>query len=93
MTTDRRRRGRPPTIWHGPTGKEFVTAVFVTQYERRPMTKAQAIRIVLRRHEFARLRKYSIRYLEKQLLDALEFWNPWPSYKKLFGRGRRIRQT
>src|SRR5262245_45896940 len=98
MTTHRKKRGRPPFLWHARRGEEFVTAVSITRYERRPngrslLTAAQAIRLVLRRHEFAQLRKYKGRYLEKQYSNALEFWSPWPSYKKLFGRGKRIRQT
>jgi hypothetical protein len=82
--TARKKRGRPPFLWHGPTGKKFVTAVLVTQWERRrrPITTAHAIRIVLsRRREFAHLRKYLDRYLEKQFLDAVEFWSP---YRKLY---------
>jgi len=85
MTTHRKKRGRPPFLWHGRGGQEFVAAVNITRYERRPngrplLTAAQAIRLVLRRHEFAQLRKYKVRYLEKQYSNALEFWSP---YRKL----------
>jgi len=99
MTAQRKKRGRPPFLWHGPRGRQFVTAVSITRYERRRrngrplLTAAEAIRLVLRQHEFAQLKKYKLRYLEKQYWNALEFWSPWPSYKKLFGRGRHIRQT
>src|SRR5262245_52150868 len=85
MTTHRKKRGRPPLLWHGPRGKEFVRAVNITRYERRKgrplLTAAQAIRLVLKRPEFAQLRKYRVRYLEKQSLNAVEFWSP---YRKLY---------
>jgi hypothetical protein len=85
----RKKRGRPPSIWHGQSGKEFVKTVVVLQYERRPMTTAKAIGIVRKRPDFAHLQKYKIRYLEKQILDAIEFWSPY-SHKNLIGRGNPI---
>jgi hypothetical protein len=61
------------------------------QWERRPITKARAIRLVLHRREFAHLRKYlpTMRYLHKQLADATEFWSP---HRKLFFFWRRDRE-
>jgi hypothetical protein len=75
VITHRKKRGRPPFIWHGPRGEEFVRAVHNTWWQRRPITRSHAITIVLQRHEFAHLRRYSRRYLEKQLLNCREFWS------------------
>jgi hypothetical protein len=92
--TARKRRGRPPSIWHGPLGKKFVTAVYVTQYEQGGFmgNRAKAIRSVLRRPEFAPIReKYrDSRYLEKMFLDAAEYWRGLPTYKEVIGKGRRV---
>jgi len=85
-----KKRGPKPSLWHGLSGKEFAAAVSISHYEQRPITKKGAIREVLRRPEFAHFRKYSsMRYLYKQLGDAAEFWSPWPSYKKLFGKASK----
>jgi hypothetical protein len=95
MTTYRRKRGRPPSIWHGQKGEEFQTAVYLTRYERRhhPISKAQAIRLVLRRSDFAHLRKYSVRYLEKQFLDAVEFWNKFARLRKEWLKANKIHKS
>jgi hypothetical protein len=60
----RKKRGRPPSIWHGPIGSEFLRAVGDAQYHvlpsgllRRRKTRAAAIRSVLRQTEFAFLRE------------------------------------
>jgi len=66
-----------------------MTAVLVTWYERYPKSKAHAIRLVLRRREFAHLKRYSMRYLEKQFLGAAKFWmNPYRRLHKAFWQGR-----
>src|SRR5262249_7873976 len=75
MTTARKKRGRPPFLWHGPRGEEFVRAVHFDWWKQRRKSISQAITIVLRRREFAHLRRYSRRYLEKQLLNCREFWS------------------
>jgi len=81
MTAQRKRRGRTPVLWHAPGGQEFMTAVHATWWERlsngqRRMSRAQAIRFVLKRPEFAHLRRYSKgRYREKQLSNCREFWS------------------
>jgi hypothetical protein len=93
MTTHRRKRGRPPSIWYGPKGEEFQTAVYLTWYKRHPISKAQAIRLVLRRSDFTHLRKYSIRYLEKQFLDAAEFWNPFARLRKEWLNANKIHKS
>jgi hypothetical protein len=80
--TAQRKRGRPPFLWHGPNGKKFSAAVSVTEYEQRPITKKGAVRLVLRRPEFAHFLKYSMHYLYKQLEDASRFWSPyWKLHK------------
>jgi hypothetical protein len=97
----RKKRGRPPSIWHGPIGREFLRAVGDAQYHvlpsgllRRRKTRAAAIRSVLRQTEFALLReKYanrSTRYLEKMYLDCAEFWRVLPTYREVIGKGRPI---
>lgn len=94
--TARKRRGRPPSIWRDPIGYQFVEAVAHAKYKHtRPMTAGQAIRKVLREQpEFAPLRKYvkkgSTRYLQKQLIDAAEFWGVHPTLRELIGRGSPI---
>jgi len=46
--TRRKKRGRPPFLWHGQGGQEFEMEVHVLwaerKWERRPITKAHAIR-------------------------------------------------
>ena len=49
--TGPKKRGRPPTVWHGPIGEAFVRAVFVIRHERRSIKTADAINIALRRPE------------------------------------------
>jgi hypothetical protein len=87
----RRERGRPPEIWHGSIGWKFVEAVALAKYyHSRPISTPHAIRIVQRQREFACLRRYAPRYLQKQLLDAAEFWGVHPTFKELIGRSNRI---
>jgi len=58
--TARKRRGRPPSVWHEEIGYKFVEAVAHTIYRHpRPMTTGHAIRMVLKQPEFAPLRKYA----------------------------------
>jgi hypothetical protein len=94
MTGPRRRRGRPSKIWRGEVGRKFVEAVALARYySPRPITNSQAIRIVLRRPEFAPLKKYangSTRYLEKQLIDAAEDWGVSATFRELIGKGSPI---
>jgi hypothetical protein len=91
----KRGRGRPPSVWRTEIGWKFVEAVALTRYESvRPITNGTAIRIVLERPEFARLKKYAngkTDYLQKQLLDAAESC-PWmsPTTRELIGRGTPV---
>jgi hypothetical protein len=91
MTNGPKKRGRPPFLWHGPEGDKFVTAVMATWFKRRSISKADAIRSVVKRPEFAHLGKYNIRYLEKRLLDAREFWNPFGRALKEWRKANRIK--
>ena len=78
MTAHRKKRGRPPSLWHGPKGQAFLYAVFKVQIERHPIKTVDAIRAALRKPEFAYLKKQypnHRRYLEKQYLSAKEFWS------------------
>jgi len=87
----RKGRGRPPEIWHESIGWKFVEAVAHTKYNHLHLISTpHAIRIVQRQREFACLRKYAPRYLQKQLLDAAEFWGVHPTIKELIGRSNRI---
>jgi len=92
--TARKMRGRPPSVWRGPIGYKFVEAVALARYYHpQPITTGRAIRIVLRQPEFAPLQKYangSTRYLQKQLVDAAEFWGIHPTFRELIGRSSRI---
>ena len=92
--TARKGRGRPPSIWRGPIGYQFLEAVALTKYySRRPITTRAAIRIVLQKPEFAHLREHAPRYLEKQLLDTAENWGPTgvhATFRELIGSHRRI---
>jgi hypothetical protein len=92
--TARKGRGRPPAIWRGPIGYKFVEAVALAKYYHpRAITTGRAIRIVLRQPEFAPLQTYangSTRYLQKQLIDAAEFWGMHPTFRELIGRSSRI---
>jgi hypothetical protein len=88
--------GRPPSIWRSPIGREFVEAVALARYRHpAPITIGRAIKIVLKNDpEFAKLRKYvrngSTRYLQKQLIDAAEFWQMHPTFRELIGRNSRL---
>jgi hypothetical protein len=97
MTTHRKKRGRPPSLWHGPRGKEFVTAVRLAAWDRRPKGKgsiAHAINVVVRRQRrFPELQKYSNRYLEKQFLAAEKFWNPYRKLRKLYEASKAKART
>jgi hypothetical protein len=98
----RKKRGRPPFIWHGPIGRKFLEAVRDDQYVVLPSgllgarkTRAAAIRSVLKQTEFALLReKYANpstrRYLEKMYLDCAEFWAELPTYRAVMGKGLPI---
>jgi hypothetical protein len=88
-----RKRGRPPSIWRSPIGYNFAEAVAFAKYRHPHRTNRQAILIVLQQPEFAPLQKYangSTRYLEKQLLDAANFWGMHVTVRELIGRGSRI---
>jgi hypothetical protein len=78
MSARRKGPGRPPFLWHGPKGQAFLYAVFKVQIERHPIKTVDAILAVLRRPEFADLKKQygnRRRYLEKQYLSAKKFWS------------------
>jgi hypothetical protein len=78
VSAQRKRRGRPPYIWHGPKGQAFLYAVFKIQIERHPIKTVDAILAVLRSPEFADIKKQygnRRRYLEKQYLSAKKFWS------------------
>jgi hypothetical protein len=87
MTAQRKKRGRPPFLWHGPDGEKFLRAVLNTWWQRqqqqRPISRSNAITIILQQPEFAHFgdrfahlgdRKLR-RYLERQLLNCAEFWS------------------
>jgi hypothetical protein len=91
MTAPRKGRGRPPSVWRTEIGWKFVEAVADAKYNhRRLISTPRAIRIALQQPEFAQLRKYSTRYLQKQLIDAAEFWGMHPTIRELIGRSSRI---
>ena len=72
-------RGRPPFLWRAETGEAFVRAVIGVRYDRHPIKTVDAINIVLKRPQFAHLKKRytNIRYLEKKFQEASDFWNPY----------------
>jgi hypothetical protein len=83
-----KKRGRP-SIWDGPEGERLAHAVHDLQVSRRwallpPMSRAWAIKEVLRRDEFASFRKYENRNLQKRILQAAGSWNPWRRLEKEF---------
>src|SRR5262245_24080825 len=82
MTAQRKKRGRPPSLWHGPRGKEFVTAVCLSclDWGQRQKSIAHTIDVVVKRG-FPDLRGYKRRYLQKRFCDALVFWSP---YRELY---------
>jgi hypothetical protein len=90
-------RGRP-SIWQGPLGKRFVEAVAAIQRERPSISKADAIRLLRKRRGFTWLKQYSavdskdVRYLEKKLQEAADFWNPYRQLHKTF-RANLIKGT
>jgi hypothetical protein len=86
----RQGRGRPPLVWRSELGMKFVEAVALAKYRHPHRSTPQAISIVLKQPDFAQLRKYKARYLEKQLLDAAEYWGVPPVFRELIGRGSRI---
>src|SRR5262249_35029745 len=93
MTAPRRWRGRPASVWRTEIGLKFAVAVADTKYRQpSPITTPQAINFVLRQPEFAHLRKYKngARYLQKQLLDAAEFWGVHPTTRELIGNSRQL---
>ena len=77
MTAQRKKRGRPPSLWHGPKGQAFLYAVFEVKIKRHPIKTVDAIRAVLLKPEFRYLKKQypNHRYLEKQYLSAKKFWS------------------
>src|SRR5262245_28188051 len=92
MTTPKK-RGRPPSKWLTlEYGEQFAHAVNDLRMQRReegrPMSRVQTIRCVLKRRDFAYLQEYNtpkgIRYLEKQILQAAEHWNPYARLRKEF---------
>jgi hypothetical protein len=85
------RRGRPPSIWRAKAGKAFVMAVVAVKSNRYPIKTTDAINIVLRKPEFARLRqRYKLRYLEKKFQEVSDFSNPYARLSKEMRKARAI---
>jgi len=74
VSAQRKKRGRPPFLWHGQKGRAFLYAVFMVQSERHPIKTVDAILTVLRKPEFADLKKryLNVRYLEKKISGDIE---------------------
>jgi hypothetical protein len=93
MTTARKKRGRPPFLWHSEAGKAFVNAVFAIQSKRHPIKTAKAIRRALYENpEFAYLDKYPPRYLEKkfqEVADSSAYWRLGKKYRKTIYRNKK----
>src|SRR5262249_43862362 len=92
MTVQRKKRGRPPFLWHGPKGLAFLYAVFMVQSERHPIKTIDAILAVLRKPEFADLKKRypNVRYLEKKYQEISKS-NPYAQLHKEFRRAEYLR--
>ena len=82
--TERKKRGRPPFLWHGQLGEEFVRAVqldwwqmTLAQVGRRPrrISITHAIKNIRLRREFPHLKKYKVGYLKRQYSSLKEFWS------------------
>ena len=90
MTAARKKRGRPPFLWHSKAGMAFLYAVFTVQSERHPIKTVDAINIVIKRPEFAHLKRYSLRYLEKKYQEISKS-NPYSHLHKEFRRAEYLR--
>jgi len=71
-----KKRGPKPKLWKGPPGERFANAVYDLEAQRPLRSRAWAIREILKRDEFAYLRKYKIRTLEQRITTASERWKP-----------------
>jgi hypothetical protein len=85
------RRGRPPSIWRAKAGKAFVRAVLAVKIDRHPIKTTAAINAVLRQPEFAHLRRYKLRYLEKKFQEVSDFSNPYARLGKEWRRAEYLR--
>jgi hypothetical protein len=84
------RRGRPPSIWRAKAGTAFVRAVLAVKIDRHPIKTTAAINAVLRQREFAHLRRYKLRYLEKKFQEVSDFSNPYARLTKEMRKARAI---
>ena len=97
----RKKRGRPPFIWHGPIGSKFQEAVIFEQYHVLPSgllgrRKYEGCRHPLRLaadricSPSRKICEPFERYLEKMYLDCAEFWRVLPTYREVIGKGLPI---
>ena len=90
MTSGRKKRGRPPSIWHTKIGTTFIYAVFKVQSERHPIKTVDAIIAVRNRPEFAHFKAYKVRYLEKKYQEISQS-NPFSHLHKEYRRAEYLR--
>jgi hypothetical protein len=88
--TARKKRGRPPLLWQAEDGKAFLSAVFQIQSECHPIKTVDAINRALKKPEFAHLKKYPLRYLEKKYQEISRS-NPYSDLHKQFRRAEYLR--
>src|SRR5215471_13840434 len=109
MSDQGKKRGPKPKLWKlAKLGKKFASAVLYFKFGDHPAREghpvrvrghAAAIRRVLKLPEFAYLKRYTIRYLEKKFQEALAFWYPphpqypHPKANRANYRNKRIRGT
>jgi len=84
------KRGPKPSIWHAEAGRAFMSAVFAVQSERHPIKTVDAIKSVRNRPEYAHLRGYSLRYLEKKYQEISRL-NPYAHLHKQYRRAEYLR--
>ena len=70
----------------------FVSAVFGIQAELHPIKTVDAIRKVVKRPEFAHLKHYSLRYLEKKYQEIASS-NPYSRLHKQYRRAEYLRSN
>jgi hypothetical protein len=67
-----------------------MNAVFAVQSERHPIKEVDAIACVRKRPEFAYLKRYSLRYLEKKYQEISRL-NPYAHLHKQYRRAEYLR--
>jgi hypothetical protein len=66
------KRGPKPSIWHTEDGLAWVYAVLTVQADRHPIKISDAINIVVKRPEFAHLKRYKLPKLRKKYQEILD---------------------